>query len=79
MGKENITDTAATLIEDEIRLRVFDTSKCPKFAAMADSDLARPLLLRLSSCVISSKSNVQNRAKHFPTALLRQFADGLSR
>lgn len=63
LRKENIADTAATLIEHEIHLMVFDTSKYQKFAEMAESDLVPSLLLRLLSRIISSKSKVQNTAE----------------
>lgn len=61
--KENITDKAATLKDDAIRSMVIGTSKYLKVAEMADSDLVPPLLLRLLSRIISSKSKVQNTAQ----------------
>lgn len=63
LSKENIIDTAAILTEDEIRIMVCDTSKYPKFPAIADSDLVPPLLLQLQSGIMNSKAKVQNTAK----------------
>jgi len=70
ISAEDVIDWAAVLIEDEIRSMQYDLTHYPDFTQMDESSFVAPLLMRLLSTLVKSKTK-QISIGHSVTAAVR--------